>query len=50
MKTKMIAKKKKVDKRKRIEKKIIAKHTCIDVRCFKYFENVYYIKAEKNWH
>ena len=48
MKTKTIAKKKKVDKRKRIKKKIIVKHTCIDVKCFKYSENVCYIKTRKN--
>ena len=48
MKIEAIAKKKKVDKRERIKKKIIAKHTCIDIKCFKYFENVCYIKARKN--
>ena len=48
MKIKMIAKKKKIDKRERIKKKIIAKHTCIDVKCFKYSENVCYTETEKN--
>ena len=46
----MIVKKKKVDKRERIEKKIIAKHTYINVKCFKYFENVCYTETGKNWH
>ena len=50
MKIETIAKKKKVDKRERIKKKIIAKHMCINVKCFKYFENVCYIKIKKNWH
>ena len=50
MKIKAIAKKKKADKNERIKKKIIAKHTCINVKCFKYSENVCYIKAGKNWH
>ena len=48
MKIEAIAKKKKIDKRERIKKKIIAKHICINVRCFKYFKNVYYTEAEKN--
>ena len=50
MKIETIAKKKKFDKRERIKKKIIAKHTCIDVKCFKYFKNVCYTKIRKNWH
>ena len=48
MNIEMIAKKKKVDKRERIKKKIIAKHTCIDVKCFKYLKNMCYIKMRKN--
>ena len=48
MKIEAIAKKKKADKRERIKKKIIAKYTCIDVKCFKYFKNVCYIKIKKN--
>ena len=48
MKIEAIAKKKKVDKRERIKKKIIAKYTCTDVICFKYFKNVCYTKAKKN--
>ena len=50
MKIEAIAKKKKVNKRKRIKKKIIIKYTYINVKCFKYSENVYYIKMKKNWH
>ena len=48
MKIETIVKKKKVDKRERIKKKIIAKYTCIDVKCFKYFKSVCYTKTEKN--
>ena len=44
-----IAKKKKVDKCKRIKKKIIAKHTCTNIKCFKYFKNMYYSEAKENW-
>ena len=48
MKIEAIVKKKKVDKNERIKKKIIAKHIYIDIKCFKYFENVCYTKAKKN--
>ena len=48
MKIEIIVKKKKADKRKRIKKKIIAKHMCINVKCFKYFKNMCYIKIRKN--
>ena len=48
MKIKVIAKKKKADKREHIKKKIIAKHTCTDVKYFKYSENVCYTETEKN--
>ena len=48
MKIEAIAKKKKADKRECIKKKIIAKHTCINIKCFKYFKNVCYIKMKKN--
>ena len=48
MKIEAIAKKKKVDKNKRIKKKIIAKYTYTNVKCSKYFENVYYTKAKTN--
>ena len=41
-------KKKKANKRKRSKKKIIAKHTYTDIKCFKYFKNVYYTEARKN--
>ena len=40
----MIAKKKKVNKRKHIKKKIIVKHTYINVKYFKNFKNINYIK------
>ena len=50
MKAEATAKKKKVDKDERIKKKIIAKHTCTDVKCFKYSESVCYTEARKNWH
>ena len=46
MKIETIAKKKKVDKNKHIKKKIIAKYTCINIKCFKYFENMCYIKIK----
>ena len=48
MKIEAIAKKKKADKCERIKKKIIAKHTCTNIKCFKYFKNVCYTKARKN--
>ena len=48
MKIEAIAKKKKIDKREHIKKKIIAKHTCINVKCFKHFKNVCYTETEKN--
>ena len=48
IKIEAIAKKKKVDKDEHIKKKIIAKHTCTDFKCFKYSENVCYTKAKKN--
>ena len=47
MKIEAIAKKKKVDKRKRIKKKIIAKYTCTNIKCFKYSENMCYTEAKK---
>ena len=50
MKTKIATKKKRIDKRERIKKKIIAKHTCINVKCFKYSESVCYTEARKIWH
>ena len=50
MKIEAIAKKKKADKRERIKRKIIAKHTYINVKCFKYFKNIYYTEARKNWY
>ena len=50
MKIETIAKKKKVDKREHIKKKIITKHTYIDVKCFKYSESMCYTKIKKNWH
>ena len=46
IKIEMIAKKK-IDKREHIKKKIIAKHTCINVKYFKYFKNMCYIEAKK---
>ena len=49
MKIETIAKKK-IDKNERIKKKIIAKHMCIDVKCFKYSENMCYTKTKKNEH
>ena len=48
MKIEVIAKKKKIDKDERIKKKIIAKYTYIDVKYFKYSENVYYTETRKN--
>ena len=48
MKIETIARKKKVNKRKRIKKKIIAKYTCTNVKYFKYSNDVYYTATRKN--
>ena len=47
MKIKAIAKIKKINKNESIKKKIIPKHTYINVKCFKYFKNVCYTKTRK---
>ena len=47
MKIEAIAKKKKANKREHIKKKRIAKYTCINVRCFKYSDDICYIKAKQ---